>query len=139
VQNPHQRYPTMRDQDGRLAGWGLPHDHFETDISNFLKSRPEEVAEVNYPESYQAMFGGTPGSGIFLLQSREYGFRKGQDQSSSCPYGHTYREKGSRSTSETSSANIRDACADCSTAQSLSTQPVLTLANTIAHTRSSPQ
>jgi hypothetical protein len=26
----------MRDQDGRLTGWSLPHDHFENDISNFL-------------------------------------------------------------------------------------------------------
>jgi hypothetical protein len=51
----------VRDQDGRLAGWGLPRDHFETDISNFLESLPEEVLEVKYPQSYQAMFGGTQG------------------------------------------------------------------------------
>jgi hypothetical protein len=36
MQNQHKKYPMMRDQDGRLVGWGLPRDHFETDISNFL-------------------------------------------------------------------------------------------------------
>jgi hypothetical protein len=50
----------MRDKDGRLAGWGLPRDHFENDISNFLESQPEEIPEVKYPQSYQATFGGTP-------------------------------------------------------------------------------
>jgi hypothetical protein len=62
VQNPHQTYPTTRDQDGRLAGWDLPRDHFDTDISNFFESQPEEVLEVKYLQSYQAMFGGTPGT-----------------------------------------------------------------------------
>jgi hypothetical protein len=59
VQNPHQRYPTMRDQDGKLAGWGLPHDHFAADISNFFESQFKEVPEVKYPQFYQAMFRGT--------------------------------------------------------------------------------
>jgi hypothetical protein len=40
----------------------LPHDHFEKDISNFLVLQPEEVPEVKYPQSYQAMFGGTAGT-----------------------------------------------------------------------------
>jgi hypothetical protein len=61
-QNHHQKYPSMRDQDRRLVGWGLPHDHFKTDISNFLESRPEEVPKVKYPQSYQSMFGGTLGT-----------------------------------------------------------------------------
>jgi hypothetical protein len=52
----------MRDQDGRLTGWSLPRDLFEKDISNFLEPQPEEVPEVKYPQSYQAMFGGTPGT-----------------------------------------------------------------------------
>jgi hypothetical protein len=52
----------MRDQDGRLTGWILPHDHFEKDISNFFEPVPEEVPEVKYPQSYQATFGGTPGT-----------------------------------------------------------------------------
>jgi hypothetical protein len=52
----------MRDQDGRLTGWGLPRDHFETDISNFLEPQPEEIPELKYPQSYQATFGGTPGN-----------------------------------------------------------------------------
>jgi hypothetical protein len=30
-----QKYPTMRDQDGRLTGWSLLHNHFEKDISIF--------------------------------------------------------------------------------------------------------
>jgi hypothetical protein len=46
----------MRDQDRRLAGWSLPRDHFENDISSFLEPQPEEVPEVKYPQSYQAMF-----------------------------------------------------------------------------------
>jgi hypothetical protein len=49
----------MRDQNGRLSGWGLLHDHFETDISNFFEPHPEEIIEVKYPESYQAMLAGT--------------------------------------------------------------------------------
>jgi hypothetical protein len=52
----------MRDQDGKLAGWDLPHDHFETNISNFFEPVPEEVLEVKYPQFYQATFGGTPGT-----------------------------------------------------------------------------
>jgi hypothetical protein len=48
----------MRDQDRRLAGWGLPRDHFENDISNFLEPQPEEIPKVKYPQSYQATFGG---------------------------------------------------------------------------------
>jgi hypothetical protein len=52
----------MRDQDGRLAGLGLPRDHFEIDISNFLEPQPEEIPEVKYPQYYQTMFGGTPGT-----------------------------------------------------------------------------
>jgi hypothetical protein len=51
----------MRDQDGRLAGWDLPRDHFETNISNIFELLTEEIPEVKYPQSYQAKFGGTPG------------------------------------------------------------------------------
>jgi hypothetical protein len=60
VQN--QKYPAMRDQFGRLVGWVLPRDHFENDTSNFLEPEPEEIPEVNYPQTYQATFGGTPGT-----------------------------------------------------------------------------
>jgi hypothetical protein len=56
VQN-QQKYPVMRDQDGRLAGWHLPHDHFETNISNFFEPLLEKISEVKYPQSYQATFG----------------------------------------------------------------------------------
>jgi hypothetical protein len=52
----------MRNQDGKLAGWNLPRDHFENKISNFLEPQPEEIPEVKYPQSYQGTFGGTPGT-----------------------------------------------------------------------------
>jgi hypothetical protein len=51
------------------------------------------------------MFGGTDcayeqgASRVCLLQSREQGFWKSQDQSSSCSYGHTNRMKSPCSTS----------------------------------------
>jgi hypothetical protein len=43
----------MRDSDGKLAGWDLPRNHFA------IEEIPEEV---KYPQSYQATFGGTPGT-----------------------------------------------------------------------------
>jgi hypothetical protein len=52
----------MRGQDGRLAGWYFPRDHFETNISSFFELLPEEIPEVKYPQSYQATFGGTVGT-----------------------------------------------------------------------------
>jgi hypothetical protein len=51
VQN-QQKYPAIGDSDGKLARWDLPRDHF----------RIEEIPEVKYPQSYQATFGGTPGT-----------------------------------------------------------------------------
>jgi hypothetical protein len=51
VQN-QQKYPVVRDSDGKLEGWDLPFDHFVI----------EEIPEVKYPQSYQATFGGTPGT-----------------------------------------------------------------------------
>jgi hypothetical protein len=47
-----QKYPAMRDSDGKLAGWDLPRDHFVID----------DIPEVKYPQFYQATFGGTPGT-----------------------------------------------------------------------------
>jgi hypothetical protein len=52
----------MRDQHGKLAGWDLPRDHFETNISNLFEPVLEEVPEVKCPHSYQATFEGTPGT-----------------------------------------------------------------------------
>jgi hypothetical protein len=52
----------MRDPDGKLGGWDVPRDHFETDISNFFGPMVEEIPEVKYPQSYQATFGGTLGT-----------------------------------------------------------------------------
>jgi hypothetical protein len=80
VQNHDQKYPKIRNQDKNLAGWDLTHDHFGTNISNFFEPQPEEILEVKYPQSYQAMFGGTDcayeqgASRVCLLQSREQGF-----------------------------------------------------------------
>jgi hypothetical protein len=56
------KYPAMRDPDGKLAGLDLPRDHFETNISNFFEPVIKEIPEVKYPQSYQAAFGGTPGT-----------------------------------------------------------------------------
>jgi hypothetical protein len=41
VQNHHQKYPTIRDQDRKLSGWDLPRDHFEltSQISSNLSLR----------------------------------------------------------------------------------------------------
>jgi hypothetical protein len=47
-----QKYPAIRDSDGKLAAWDLPRDDFMI----------EEIPEVKYPQSYQATFGGTPGT-----------------------------------------------------------------------------
>jgi hypothetical protein len=67
----------MRSPDGKLAGWDLPRDHFETNISNFFESVPEEVLEVKYPQSYQTTLYSSDcahdwgRSGVCLLQSWE--------------------------------------------------------------------
>jgi hypothetical protein len=69
----------MRDQDGRLAGWDLPCDHFETNISNFFEPLPEEIpGEVptvlsSYIWRYSRDCAHEWGrSGVCLLQSWEY-------------------------------------------------------------------
>jgi hypothetical protein len=61
VQDQH-KYPVVRDSDGKLVGWDLPRDHFETNISNCFGPVIEEIPEVKCPQSYQATFGGTPGT-----------------------------------------------------------------------------
>jgi hypothetical protein len=42
VQGSPQFFPT-RDENGKLIGWSLPHNHFDTDISNFFDCPPEEI------------------------------------------------------------------------------------------------
>jgi hypothetical protein len=42
VQDQH-KYPTMRDLDGKLVGWDLPHDHFEANNLNFFRPVIEEI------------------------------------------------------------------------------------------------
>jgi hypothetical protein len=54
VQNQYQKYPAIRNQDGKLAGWDLSCDHFETNMSNFFELQYEEILEVKYPQFYQA-------------------------------------------------------------------------------------
>jgi hypothetical protein len=51
VQN-QQKNLAMRNLDGKLAGWDLPRDHFVI----------EQIPKVKCPQSYQATFGGTPGT-----------------------------------------------------------------------------
>jgi hypothetical protein len=58
----------------RLSGWGLPHYHFETDILNLFESQPEEIPEVKYPESYQAMFGGILGTMHYTNEGVEFAY-----------------------------------------------------------------
>jgi hypothetical protein len=50
----------------------LPRDHVEANISNFFESQPEEVPEVKYPQSCQAMFGGTPGTVYMTKEGLEF-------------------------------------------------------------------
>jgi hypothetical protein len=66
----------MKDQSGKLVGWGLSHDHFETNISNFFEPQPEEITEVKYPESYQAMFGCNPGTVHMIKEGVEFVYFK---------------------------------------------------------------
>jgi hypothetical protein len=46
LQNQHQKYPAMRNQDGKLARWDFPCDHFETNISSFFELQPEEIPDT---------------------------------------------------------------------------------------------
>jgi hypothetical protein len=62
----------MRNQDGKLAEWDFPRDHFETNISYFFELQPEEIPEVKYPQYYQFMFGGTPGTVNVALHATRY-------------------------------------------------------------------
>jgi hypothetical protein len=117
LHNPHQRYLATRDRDRRLARWDFPHDHFETFISNFIKSQPEEVPKVKYPQSYQAMFGGTPGTVHMIKEGVKFAYLNHGNKAFerveiNLAHAHMVIPMGKKlmSTSETSSAsNFGDA------------------------------
>jgi hypothetical protein len=110
----------MRDQNKRLKGWILPHNHFEKDISNFFEVVPEEVPEVNYPQSYQATLGGTPRTvhmnedGVVFVYFN-HGSKAFERVKISPAHAHmNQQEAKSHSTSEIgSAADTRDACTNC--------------------------
>jgi hypothetical protein len=148
VQNHHQQYPAMRDQNGRLLGWGLPHDHFEIDISNFFEPQPEEISEVKYLESYQAMFGGTPGTVHMTKEGVEFVYfnhgSKAFERVKISPV-HTHmvismERKAPVPPQRPAPQPILEMPIQTTPLQqTTSVQPILTPANTVAHTRSSPQ
>jgi hypothetical protein len=110
----------MRNSDGKLAGWDLPHDHFVI----------EEIPEVKYPQYYQATFGGTPGTAhmtgeevVFVYFN--HGSKTFERFKISTAHAHMVipTEKTSCSTSRArsystseigSAADTRDAYANCS-------------------------
>jgi hypothetical protein len=146
----------MRDLDGRLAGWGLPRDHFETDISSFLEPQPEEVPEVKYPQSYQAMFGGTPGTvhmngdGVEFVYFN-HGSKPFERVNISPAYAHMviptkrkapvlpHKPIPIQPQKSASHPVLGMPVQTAPLQQSTSMQPVLTPTNTVSHTRSLPQ
>jgi hypothetical protein len=120
VQN-QQKYPAIRDSDGKLAGWDLPRDHFVI----------EEILEVKYPQSYQDTFGGTPGTvhmtreGVVFVYFN-HASKKFERVKIGPAHAHMIiptEKNTSYSTSKTKShstseiglaADTRDACANCS-------------------------
>ena len=144
VQN-QQKYPAMRDSDGKLAGWDLPRDHFETNISNFFEPVPEEVPEVKYPQSYQATFGGTPGTvhmngeGVVFVYFN-HGSKNFERVKISPAHAHmvipTERKAPVPPQKSAQQPMLGMPVQTTPVQQSPSMQPVLTPANTVAHTRS---
>jgi hypothetical protein len=141
-----QKYPAIRDLDGKLAGWDLPRDHFVV----------EEIPEAKYPQSYQATFGGTPGTVHMTGEGVEFiyfnhGSKNFERVKISPADAHmvitTKRRppippQRTNPTPPQRSAQQPTLGMPIQTAppqQSTTMQVVLTQANTVAHTRSSPQ
>jgi hypothetical protein len=148
VQNQHQKYPTIRDQDGKLAGWDLPHNHLETNISNFFRPHPEEVPEVKYPQSYQAMFGGTlrtvhmnkDGVEFVYFNHRGKAFERVKISPAHAHMVIPIERKAPFQPQNLAQQPTQGMPVQTTPLQqSTSMQPVLTPANTVAHTRSLPQ
>jgi hypothetical protein len=151
VQN-QQKYPTMSDSDGKLVGWDLPRDHFVI----------EEILEVKYAQSYQATFGGTPGIAhmtgervvfvYFNHASKNFErFKISLDHAHMVmpiekrlptPPQRSAQQPILEMPMQTASQQQLTLGMPLQTAppqQSMTMQAILTPANTVAHTRSSPQ
>jgi hypothetical protein len=137
----------MRDQYKKLAGWDLYRDHFETDILNFFESQPEEVPEVKYPQSYQAMFGGTPGTVHMMKEGVEFFYfnhgNKGFERVKISPANAHMNIPMERKAPIPPQRPVPQPALGMPIQttplrQSTLMQPVLTPANTFAHTRSPP-
>jgi hypothetical protein len=148
VQNQHQKYPTIRYQEEKLAGWDLPRNHFETNISNFFEPQPEEIPEVKYPQSYQAMFGGTPGTVHMNKEGVEFiyfnhGSKAFERVKISPAHAHmvipTERKDPVQPQKSAQQPTLGILVQTAPLRQSTPLQLVLTPANTMAHTRSPPQ
>jgi hypothetical protein len=149
----------MRDQDGRLTGWSLPHDHFEKDISNFFEVVPEKTLEVKCPQSYQATFGGTPRTvhmtreGVVFVYFNHGGKAFGRvkigpahahmvipiEKRAPFPTKRLNPTPPQRSAQQPILGMLVQTAPQAPPQQSTSMQVVLTPANTVTHTRSSPQ
>jgi hypothetical protein len=135
----------VRDSDGKLVGWDLPRDYFVI----------EEIPEVKYPQSYQATFGGTPGTVHMTGEGVEFvyfnhGNKNFERVKISPARAHMVIPIERRLippqrpnlTPPQRSAQQPMLGMPIQTAppqQSTTIQTVLTQANTVAHTRSSPQ
>jgi hypothetical protein len=145
----------MRNQDEKLVGWDLPRDHFVTNISNFFEHLPDKIPEVKYPQSYQAMLGGTPGTMHMNKDGVEFVyFHLGSKAFERVKIGpsHTHMVIPTKKAlilpqkpipiqpQRPAQQPILGMLVQTAVLQqSTSMQPVLTPANTVAHTRSSPQ
>jgi hypothetical protein len=112
----------MRDQNGRLTRWGLPDNHFETDISSFFEPQPEVIPKVKYSNHYQERFGNTLGTVHLTKEGVEFVyFNQGSmafERVKISP-AHAHREESSCSTPKNdSSANLRKAYTHYSTISS---------------------
>jgi hypothetical protein len=146
VQN--QKYPAMRNQYGKLAGWDLTRDHYETNISNFFELQPEETPEVKYLQSYQAMFGGTPGTVHMNKEGVEFVYFNHRSKAFervkiSPAHAHmvipTERKAHVQPQKSVLQPMLGMPVQTARLQQSTPMQPVLTPTNTVAHTRTSPQ
>jgi hypothetical protein len=135
----------MRNQDG-IAGWDLPRNYFETNISSFFELQHEE--EVNYLPSYQAMFGGTPGTVHMNKEGVEFvyfnhgskAFERVKISPAHADMVIPTERKAPVQPKKSAQQPKLGILVQTATLQHLTPmQLVLTLANTVAHTRSSSQ
>jgi hypothetical protein len=115
-------------------------------ISSFFESHPEEIPEVKYLESYQAMFGGTPGTVHMTKEGVEFvyfnhGSKTFERVKISSAHAHMVIPKERKALvppqRSVPQPTLGMPIQTTPLQQSLSMQPVLTSTNTVAHTRSS--